>query len=927
MHRTPVNTTSLRHAVSDGCLRRRPRDDGNRSFDTPASDIDSQTPWSETRRKGITSAEKICLGRIPRPSPEFADKFHRWCLGGMPSASPMSVASSSPSRPMKHVRSQGAMSREQSSPLQSQEERCQSILGSMFPVIRQARGKPTHTYQLQPTSASAGGALVHAGLRAVTARAASASAARLPATAPGLLSQSQPGSNGNHPFKRKMFVWDPEKTAYGSNVVRLIQGASATRVVRDIHGRIAYEKDLQPEARRASRSDAKGGGSPASNSGGAGGSATAVEQRRRKEEQEHFAGLRVFRKRLLARHGSLQAAFQALDVDASKDLTMREWAVILSEAKLCSNVEARAMYSMLDANHDGHLTPAEFHAGIESIAPASSVEVLRKRLVCLGFSSTLQALATMNGSAGEDITAQPLTFEQFAAATRRVWVIGQSEQQALFDEVRNHNDPSGRASLGDLVAGLIVTSPCLLLEELRERLLAIFGSLSEAFDALADHSLQPREEEDADDVSPSSQSPASAGRKVLRLDRFLQEGRHRIGFTEREASKIFRLLDTDNSGELDRDELIVALELSRPSLDLEDMRMLVRQCYRSIEVAFRQSFAHGEAEELNDELHFSTKEFLDVLEPIGRNKKEMVRLAVLMGAGCEGGLTLREFFRRMRLFAPSFALESIRLQLLQRHRSVQAAFASQENPRAVLDRSGLSRLLSSVGVTCPDADGIFDILDIRSCGFIVLSEMIAALQCLHAGGLREFVDPDELKARAENRIRQELAPVHRCASELKLRVRKGLYDGVAQPAEKRCSMFGAGKRLGRDDDKSPKKDDNDASNSPTRRRASLVAKVGTRPMTPDAKSSPRRNCEEGDDAEHGDQHMALARQTFQRINDSIGALPPEKECGRTMSSLRNYFGSAQRVVTEQKPYIDWTCSRRTALHTSCMESCQRTSVG
>merc|ERR1712232_951188 len=70
-----------------------------------------------------------------------------------------------------------------------------------------------------------------------------------------------------------------------------------------------------------------------------------------------------------------------------------------------------------------------------------------------------------------------------------------------------------------------------------------------------------------------------------------------------------------------------------------------------------------------------------------------------------------------------------------------------------------------------DMDLVFDLLDVRNSGTIVVSEMVAALRCLQAA-VRQCVEPTKREAMAEQSVKQELAPLHKCASELRLRVKR-----------------------------------------------------------------------------------------------------------------------------------------------------------
>merc|ERR1719282_765415 len=100
---------------------------------------------------------------------------------------------------------------------------------------------------------------------------------------------------------------------------------------------------------------------------------------------------------MLQEYSTIVAAFDAINVDRSKKLDMREWCDVVSKWGHCTLFEARVIFELMDADRDGSLTMAEFNIGIEAIAPVTSLAAVRKRLVCLGFGSMLQAVSFMDG--------------------------------------------------------------------------------------------------------------------------------------------------------------------------------------------------------------------------------------------------------------------------------------------------------------------------------------------------------------------------------------------------------------------------------------------------------------------------------------------------------------------------------------------------
>jgi Ca2+-binding EF-hand superfamily protein len=529
------------------------------------------------------------------------------------------------------------------------------------------------------------------------------------------------------------------------------------------------------------------------------------------------ATLHMLRKRVLEAHSCIQDAFNAFNVEQDGDLDKREWCGVLSKEGYCKLGEARAVYDLVDADHDGTLTPIEFQVGIEIIAPVLTVEAFRKRLVCLGFGSIIQAITVMNGS-GPDRTVIPLSFEDFTTALKKVHIVEVEEHKAIFNAVRDPAESSCRASLSDLACALAVASPCLLLEDLCMRMAAEHGSLEEAVNVLSPNS----------DISLADFKVSAC--KVFHL-------------TDLQAERLFRSIDLDSGGEVSQDEIRRALNLAAASLDLEDVRWKLRQGYKTIEAAFRAAYAPPEEEEgLPHIMYFKADEFADVLAECGLGKKSVTRLVNLMGVG-ENGVTLPEFFAASNLFAPSCALEELKMKLIEKHGSVESALRDIKDKRAALHREAFMHLLETLGVQCAGADRIFDFLDIRTTGMTTVSEMSAALQCLQTGG-NKVLSPSETKANVKQHVGKIFEPALRMASELKA--------FVAENASSKEKAVGGD--------------------------------------TVDEWADPSRD---------NVPHNLQARQTFLKINSTLQVFPPVQK-KKNVAEIASYFGVNENVLSEQR---------------------------
>eukprot|EP00927_Polykrikos_kofoidii_P042310 TRINITY_DN36193_c0_g1_i1.p1 TRINITY_DN36193_c0_g1~~TRINITY_DN36193_c0_g1_i1.p1 ORF type:complete len:1080 (-),score=179.26 TRINITY_DN36193_c0_g1_i1:520-3759(-) len=544
------------------------------------------------------------------------------------------------------------------------------------------------------------------------------------------------------------------------------------------------------------------------------------------DTEDNIRHLCVFRERLLQRFSSVHVGLDTIDVDALKPLDVPEWCSVLGAGGigLCKVREARALFDLIGADGTGLVTIADLYKAVETIAPVNSVSSLRKRLLCVGYTSVFGAIAAMDGG-GTDKTMTPLNFGEFSSALRRCGILEAAEQRAVFDLVRDPLDSTGRVTLSELAFGLSTASPCLILEDFYDRFAASRGP--EATCRCGS----------GGDAGGSSLARALecfgfVGQEQFTLAEFVAKACAELRMTEQEASTLFQLVDLGGRGLLSPSQLMISLRVSSPNLYVESFRGNVLQSYQSIERAFKEAYCGSEDDERFFQcMHFAAEEFVELLEPLQMGKRDTGRLAHLM-AGCEKGvvrgaaaataisgvvgggsvansaaggrsttsasassaggasvgLTLAEFVHGAMLFAPSYVLHGVRFQILQGHGRVADAFGNVMDRRAPLGRSAFRKLLGTLRVKCDSVDQLFNFLDIRASGFITVSEFVAALQCVSLGS-HELTEPTAIGPKVEQRVRQELAPVHRRISDLKMRVRHGFCDGEAQDRKQNvCDM-------------------------------------------------------------------------------------------------------------------------------------------
>lgn len=593
----------------------------------------------------------------------------------------------------------------------------------------------------------------------------------------------------------------------------------------------------------------------------------------------------AFRLKILDKYSSIGEAFDSLDCDLSKSLTTKEWNNTLYNAGLASYRDARALFDIVDEDKSGEVTVTEFYIAIEQVTPIRTIEDLRKRLLASGYPSMLAAITAMDnlvqdrvGQPGQiwtgEIPEKRLSFSDFAFVLKAIVNSDDEENAAVFLAVRDSNSEDNTISTSELATALAVVSPCLLIEDLRDKLLQKFQTLSVAWDRI--------------DIDKSGDVNAFE---------FTRHARKTLGLSLTEAQKLFRWIDCDSSGQIARSEFISALNLSSSSLQLEDFRLKVRQRFRSIHNAFLGAFSESDEGLLDNNLQLSPTEFGQILESIEVSPKDTQKLFHLVDTDRSGTLTLREFFRGIEVFAPSCLLEGIQLQILRRQKNGTPSDAFNQVPISRTARMDLNafktfledhKLIKGVKV-----GPLFDLLDVRSDGGVTLGELIAALQCVQPGTMVKL-SPEERDLQVKIKVRGDLAPYHKTVAEMKLQVRAGLSA---------CTPLKKGRE---------KKTEENAE-----------AKEG------EPESGTVEAAESGQELiNFEDRSSTVAQQSFARLNKTMGTLDHSKNKSDThdilKSSLRTYFGSANRMLIDHGPLVQQSYSRyrlheRTQYHKNLMK--------
>lgn len=619
---------------------------------------------------------------------------------------------------------------------------------------------------------------------------------------------------------RKDRVWDPKTFPLRKNSIDLVKGACAQSIERVLGGKFVFLQEAPRHGRRKRK------GHP----------------------------LHDFREKLLQKWPTIQDAFAAIDSYLSKvtkEMNLQEWAAAMTNLGLASMQDARVIYELLDENKDGDVTLEEFHWGIETVAPVLCMETLRKRLLCLGFPSMMTALSAMHGP-GQDMTMLPLSFDRFSEYLSRAWVIQPEEHRAIFNSIRNPNDPSQTVTLSELLCGLAGVAPPLVLEDLATALKPP-GRLAELKEALGVSNEQ--EEVSAD-----------------KWQRILKKMFH---FSEIDCKKLLPMMDVDGIDGISVGELKSVLMFAEPIISVEGSRKRVQQGYRSIETVLHTMV--DESPDFAEDSKFGKEELQILLESVdGVEMWEMAPVVNFLSGDSVHGISIGGFLKGLRLFAPCCVLEALRMQLLQQG---MLTFKEVPSHRAPLDREGFVASLKRVGVelSTEDTSAIFELLDIRSSGVVTISELIALLQCSRPK-CRQWRPERELQRQAAFAVQKDFAPIQNGLKELKhgIRVARQEADeqcedggGVSAPSVQ-CSVAKAAKVVAA-------KTMTSSSSAPELRRGA-----------PPAPAAP------------------FARRTFQRITSTLSRVPEHEngsKIGEIREELDGYFESHERFVGDHEQLL------------------------
>lgn len=511
-----------------------------------------------------------------------------------------------------------------------------------------------------------------------------------------------------------------------------------------------------------------------------------------KAEQTKMQGrFLLIRKKILTRFQTMKTAFDRfLHECKSSELNRKDFQAFLSRHfPGLSRDDQERIFIALDVNKNGAISLFEFHSAVEAAAPVQTLADLRRKWIALGFPSTSEALKKMTPPPPPRIFADQgeiprMTLEKFREALGKVGITDIHEQEHIFEAITS---PIGAntTTIEELTSALAAVSPALQLERARHQLMQTFGSLEKAYELV--------------DIYGDAQ---------IDLDRFRMEARTHFDWTTYESERVFRMIDIDGSGKVERKEFLGALQLSKPCLFNEIIRKKVRQRYKAIHEVLSNKFSGGlcktleamgekdEAVNILDAFKHTAGEheekeektpddFQDTLDKLELTPEDITVLFKLMDIEGTGELKPLAFLRGIRLFAPSCALENLRLVCLRQHRCVADAFAHlpAEKRDTPMDKKSLKTTLEKLNLTeGVNVEAVYDLVEPRQQGGLSINELIIAVESANPG---EHVrsDPVLRDEQAEIKMHWQIGPFIDNASETRANLRKPGIPQVEQPID------------------------------------------------------------------------------------------------------------------------------------------------
>jgi hypothetical protein len=280
-----------------------------------------------------------------------------------------------------------------------------------------------------------------------------------------------------------------------------------------------------------------------------------------------------------------------------------------------------------------------------------------------------------------------------------------------------------------------------------------------------------------------------------------------------DAHRAFKLMDLNDSGNVDRAEVLCALRCAESNLFLEDVRKKVRQSFRSIRASIQDAKDNRELQDLdqvrsvsaaassmqpledvrkkpNKHYHRNTvvvdcvlhnmsssismlQEEPDdadqILRTLQFQEGDIRQLLALIDVDGDNRVSTFQLVKGIRLFAPS-AVEELRLHLLNSHASISEGFetlSAEWKDCFMTECRQMDRLFLELAVPAHiNASDVWDLVESRRHGGVCIDELIAALNSGSTGSQMRL-SSRQRDQRARQQVKWQLAPFRRNAEELR----------------------------------------------------------------------------------------------------------------------------------------------------------------